>query len=424
MVVDANIQGQAPAPAAPDVADPAYSLPRRPRILVLGGGVAGVTAAYQLHRQIGDRASITLIASTERFTLGPALLGVPFGRSVGRVGFALAPALARHGIAFRQGRVQRIEPEHRAVWVDGEELAYDYLLIATGPQADDGSVPGIKQGIPGANALHSLGAARETGQALQRFLDHPGPAVVGLAQGAGYLSPAYEFALLLDYALRRRGIRDRATITFVTPESHLGILGIGIPDAQRLLERLFARHMITVFTGATIERVEGGRIYLQAGTSLAADFCMVMPAFNGAADLDQTPGLSDAYGLIPVDAQYRHPSFPEVYAAGGAAHLNVPAPHVGGLPKTGYLATAMAKAAAWNLAATVRGAPPKARPLPRLLDLRILDGGDCGALLVCADCIIPIRLALPLPGHVAHAVKRVLVRYLLWKLRTDRTYLP
>jgi len=77
-----------------------------------------------------------------------------------------------------------------------------------------------------------------------------------------------------------------------------------------------------------------------------------------------------------------------------------------------------------NLAAAVRGGQPTARTLPRLLDLRILDGGDTGMLLASAGAPLPFRVAVPLPGRTAHLAKALLVRYLLWKLRTGRTNLP
>ncbi|MDB5058332.1 MAG: FAD-dependent pyridine nucleotide-disulfide oxidoreductase [Chloroflexi bacterium] len=125
-----------------------------------------------------------------------------------------------------------------------------------------------------------------------------------------------------------------------------------------------------------------------------------------------------------MDAQYRHSTFPEIYAAGVAAQAEVPAPQAGGLPKTGYLAAAMARIAARNIAAAITQSLPVERSLPRLLDLRILDGGDTGVLLISADVVRPLRLAVPLPGRSGHWLKGLLTRYLLWKLRTGRTYLP
>jgi len=84
----------------------------------------------------------------------------------------------------------------------------------------------------------------------------------------------------------------------------------------------------------------------------------------------------------------------------------------------------MAKAAAQNVAAAITGSTRVAPVVPRLLDVRILDGGDAGVLLMSADLTRPLRLALMLPGRVAHAAKTFLAHYLIWKLRSGYTNLP
>jgi sulfide:quinone oxidoreductase len=261
--------------------------------------------------------------------------------------------------------------------------------------------------------------AIEAGHALERFLEQPGPAVIGASEGVTYLSAAYEFALQLDDVLRRRGLRECAPLAFVTPEPYLGHLDVGAPAARRVLERLFARRHITVLTGAAIERVDREGVHLRDGQTLPAAYTMIMPPFSGVVSIWQSPDLTDAHGFVPVDAQYRHVLYPEIYAVGVAAS----SPVTVGTPKTGYLAAAAAKVAAQNIAAVIMGSAPAARALPRLRDLRILDGGDMGVLL-SADLARPLRLALPLPGRSAHWIKRLLVRYLLWKLHTGRTHWP
>lgn len=394
----------------------------RPRVVVLGGGVAGVTAAFELRRRIGDLAAIVLISDRDRFTLGTALVGVPFGRGRARTGFALAPALARHDVRFVHARVERIEPGSRRVLAGDQEIAYDYLIVAAGPRRAD--IPGSGDRSDILQAIHTEAAALATRAAVARFLEQPGPAVVGMAPGAGYLSAAYEFVLQLDYALRRRDCRERATIAFVTPEAHLGYLGTPTAGAQRVLERLFARRTITVFTGAVIDHVDAGNVYLHDDTRLPARLALVLPELSGVPAFLRTAGLTDEFGFVPVDVHYRHQTYSEIYAAGVAARLQVPAGLPEGLPRTGYLASAAGKAVATNLAAAIRGVAPTARALPRLLDLRVLDGGDAGLLLARTDAPLPFRIALPLPDRVAHWTKAALVYYLLWKLRTGRTYLP
>ena len=398
--------------------------PTTPRVVILGGGVAGLTAAYELRRRLGDRAEITVVAPSAQFSLGPALLWVPFGRKLSTIGFSIAPALARCHMRFVRASADRVDPEQRIVLADGKKIPYDYLLVATGPRADGTAIPGVSGQFNASTSIWSEAPAVEAGRALEHMLDHPGPVVIGAAQGAAYLSAAYEFALSLDAALRRRGTRAQATLTFITPEPYLGHLDVGAPAARRALERLFQRRGITALTGVEIARVDRDGVQLRDGRTLPATYTMIIPPFTGAVGIWKSPGLTDEQGFVPVDARYRHPCYPEIYAAGVAARPAVRSPLADALPKTGYLSAAMAKAAARTIAVAITGEAPARRPLPRLLDLRLIDGGDSGVLLLTADLGRPLRLALPLPGRTAHWAKRLLARYLLWKLRTGRTALP
>jgi sulfide:quinone oxidoreductase len=395
-----------------------------PRIVILGAGVAGLTAAAELRRQLGRRAEITMVSESGHFALGPTLSRVPFERRTDRDGFAIAPALQRFGITFRQAGVECIDPIRREVTAAGDAIPYDYLLITTGPRAASMDVAGVGGQFRIAQSVHNEQAAMEAGEALRRYLEQPGPAVIGLAPGAAYQLAAYEFVLWLDYTLRQRGQRDHATITFVTPESHLGHLGTDAPGAEKLLARRFAKRGISVYTSAVIERVDRDAVVLQGGIRLPSTFSLVLPAFSGVPPVWQAWGLTDAHGFVPVDGEYRHRTFPEIFAAGVAARLSLKASTATAVPKTGYIAAAMGRAAARSIAAAIDWKVPKQRTLPRMLDFRILDGGDTGLLLVSGVLGRPLRLALPLPGRSAHRIKGLLSRYILWKLRTGRTYLP
>lgn len=400
--------------------------PATPRVVILGGGVAGLTAAYELRRRLGELAEITVIAPHEMFALGPALLWVPFGRKTSTIGFSIARALERRQIEFIQAGADGVDPARRIVVAAGQAIPYNYLLVATGPRADGTAIPGVTGQFNATTSIWSDAAAMEAGHALERVFAHPGSIVVGAAQGAAYLSAAYEFVLSLDTALRRRGTRDQATLTFITPEPSLGDLDIGAPAARRAMERLFRRRGITALTGVGIKRVDRDSVTLCDGRALPAAYTMIIPPFTGVVGIWKSPGLTDERGFVPVDAGagYRHLRYPEIYAAGVGARPIMPAPLADAWPKTGYLSTIMAKRAAQAIAAAISGKEVAGRPLPRLLDLRLIDGGESGILLLSADLARPRHLALPLPGRLAHRAKGLLTRYLLWKLRTGRTALP
>src|SRR5207245_559204 len=142
---------------------------------------------------------------------------VPFGRKTATLSFSLARPLKKHGITFVRAYVEHVSTQRRLVLARYTEIPYDYLLIATGPRADHQAIPGVAGLFNATESIWTERTAVEAGHALERFLEQPGPAVIGAAQGGNYLSAAYEFALQLDDALRRRGLRGRAPLTFVTP---------------------------------------------------------------------------------------------------------------------------------------------------------------------------------------------------------------
>lgn len=213
-------------PAAPQATAEATAStaaqPRRPHAVILGGGVAGLTAAYELRRRLGHKAAITVISDSDRFVLELALPRVPFGHTTQSISFRIAPALRRQAIRFVCAYVEQVNPQQGVVVARGEAISYDYLVIATGPRPNNAAIPGVAGPFNATMSLWPERRAVAAGPTLAEYLDHPGPFVVGAAQGALYLSGAYEFALLLDDALRRHGTRNQAAITFVTPEPYLG----------------------------------------------------------------------------------------------------------------------------------------------------------------------------------------------------------
>ena len=93
----------------------------------------------------------------------------------------------------------------------------------------------------------------EAHAAYQEFLKHPGPVVVGAAQGASCFGPAYEFAMILDSDLRKRKLRHQVPMTFVTSEPYIGHLGLGgVGDSKGLLESAMRERHINWITNARI----------------------------------------------------------------------------------------------------------------------------------------------------------------------------
>ena len=119
---------------------------------------------------------------------------------------------------------------------DGRALPYDYLVIATGPKLAFDEIEGFGPQANTRSICHTDDAAAAA-TSWEAFCKDPGPMVVGAVQGASCFGPAYEYALTAATDLRRRKIRNRVPMTFVTSEPYIGHLGLGgVGDTKSLLE--------------------------------------------------------------------------------------------------------------------------------------------------------------------------------------------
>lgn len=395
-------------------------------VVVAGGGFAGLGAAYTLRRRLRPEDRVTVIAPSDRFVFAPSLVWAVLGRSLYHGSFALAPALRRKGIAYRPSTVRQVRADAHVIVTDDAELSYDRLIIATGGRPDSAAIPGLAGEFRSAHWIVGEESAIDVREALRRVVADPGPLVIGAAQGATYFSGVYELALAFDTVLRRQGLRARVPLTFVTAEPYLGHLGFGQEAARTKLAALFAERDIAPRTGASIERVGSHEVVLTSGDALPARASIVMPPFTGAPDIWKSPHLTDDRGIVPVTARYQHVAHPDVYAAGVACAFTEPLPPLRErrAPHTGYLSIRMGQAAAENAAASLGCGPPAARALPYVLDVRMLDGGSAGLLLASWGSSDLRNAALLLPRGVAHYLKALQERYLVWRLRTGRMNLP
>jgi sulfide:quinone oxidoreductase len=339
----------------------------------------------------------------------------------------LAPVLARRKIGFVPIAAERIHPaENRIALRDGSALDYDYLVIATGPNLAFDEVPGLG---PEANTVsicqtdHAAAAA----EAFDRFVANPGPIVVGAAAGASCFGPAYEFAMILDTELRRRKLRDRVPMTFVTPEPYIGHLGLdGVGDTKSLLESELRNRHIKWLTNSRVAKVEQDRMTVEevaADGAVAAThdlpfaYAMVLPAFRGVPALAGIEGLVNPRGFVLVDRHQRNPAYPNVFALGvcvaipptGATPLPV------GVPKTGFMIESMATAITRNLAALIEGREPAAEATWNAVCLA--DFGDGGVAFVAQPQIPPRNVNWSSRGSWVHVAKAAFEKYFLRKVR-------
>ncbi len=360
-------------------------------VVVVGAGLAGLPAAYELRHFLPMQHTVTLVSSESQFTFIPGLIQVALDlKPLKHVQLDLERLCRRHGLNWLSGAVTALDPVGRTLTVEGQgSLPYDYLAIATGASLAFDLVPGLGPDNGYTQSVctpHHALAARE---AWLKFLENPGPLVVGAAPGAGCFGPAYEFALMAEHELRRRGLRDRVAITYVTPEPYVGHLGVSkVKNAETLTAELMKKRGVEVITNAVIQSVEPGQILLSDGQQLPFQYSMILPAFRGVGFVRAVPDLGDDKGFIPVLPTQRHPKFPEIYAAGVSIKLAQPDQTLVpiGLPKSGQMAEAMATAVAHNIAVEL-GALQDSLVIPTLDALCFAEFGDTGIAYIAAPVL-------------------------------------
>ncbi|MEO8170855.1 MAG: FAD/NAD(P)-binding oxidoreductase, partial [Oxalobacteraceae bacterium] len=174
-------------------------------IVILGAGLGGMPMAYEMKPLLGAGDRITVVSNTNTFQFVPSnpWLAVNW-RKPDEIEFEVESYLQRHGIAFDGRGAKRLHPENNQVELgDGAMLDYDYLVIATGPKLAFDEIEGL--GPDGfTQSICKTSHATTAAAAWNKFIEEPGPIVVGAVQGASCFGPAYEFAFVMETDLRRR----------------------------------------------------------------------------------------------------------------------------------------------------------------------------------------------------------------------------
>ena len=402
-------------------------------IVVLGAGLGGMPAAYELRSALGRKHEITVVNDLDYFQFVPSLPWVAVGwRTRKEITLPLEPYLAKRGIKLVASAVESIDaPNSRVVVADGRSVGYDYLVIATGIRTAFEDVPGLGPDGGHTQWIGSIDHAERAYEDVQRLVHNPGPVIVGGAQSASCFGPAYEYVAILDTALRRHRVRDRVPMTFVTAEPYIGHLGIGgVGDSKGMMEHEFRNRHIRWITNARIEKVEAGRFTLEQVDArgetadrreLEFAHAMIVPGFKGIRPVAACSELVNPKGLVVVDEHQRSPRFPNVFAAGSCIALPpveaTPVPT--GPPKTGFMIESMVSAVVANIGAEIAGRPAQARGTWNAFC--IADLGDTGAVFVAQPQMPPRNVTWFKTGKWAHWAKIAFEKYFLRKMRKGRS---
>jgi sulfide:quinone oxidoreductase len=397
-------------------------------VVIIGAGLGGMPMAYEMKEALRKEDRVTVVSNEPTFHFVPSNPWVAVGwRTRADIEFPIAPHLQRKGIAFSPAGARRVHPERNQVELgDGSSLDYDYLVVATGPKLAFDEVQGLGPEGHTHSVCHVDHAVR-AGQAWEGFAKDPGPVVVGAVQGASCFGPAYEFAFIMDTDLRRRRVRDRVPMTFVTAEPYVGHLGLGgVGDSKTLLESAMRERHIKWITNAKVTRVEADRMFVtehdedgkpKREHELPFRFSMMLPAFKGIDAVAGIEGLVNPRGFILIDAHQRNPKYLNVYGVGVCVAIPpveaTPVPT--GAPKTGYMIESMVTATAHNIRAQLDGKAPDAKATWNALCLA--DFGDTGVAFVALPQIPPRNVNWFSEGKWVHLAKIAFEKYFIRKMK-------
>ena len=401
-------------------------------IVIMGAGLGGLPAAFEMKEALRKEDRVTVVSNSATFHFVPSNPWVAVDwRKREDIELDLATILGRKGIAFSAAGVKRVHPEKSQLELgDGGTLDYDYLVIATGPKLAFEEVEGL--GPDGhshsiCHVDHAVAAERAWGE----FVKDPGHVVVGAVQGASCFGPAYEYAAIMDTDLRRRKIRDRVPMTFVTAEPYIGHLGLGgVGDSKGLLESAFRDRHIKWICNARTTKVEAGRMHVTEhnddGTPkkehvLDFKYSMMLPAFKGIDAVFGIEGLTNPRGFILIDPQQRNPKFRNIYAVGVCVAIPpveaTPVPT--GAPKTGYMIESMVTATVHNIRAELDGREPGEKATWNAICLA--DFGDTGVAFVALPQIPPRNVNWFSEGKWVHLAKIAFEKYFMRKMKKGTT---
>ena len=319
------------------------------RLVVMGGGVSGHTAASFARDMLGSDHEVVVVTPNSNWNWIPSNIWVGVGgMTKEEVVFPLAPVYEKAGIDYRQAKAVSIHPEGKedaetpyitieytdeAKSGETEELTYDYLINATGPKLNFGATPGLGEGtnlgehtVSVCTADHAEHANHELEACIEKMKNGEKQTfLIGTGHGmCTCQGAAFEYIFNIEHTLKEQGVRDMAHIIFITNESFLGDFGMGgihfkmggfATSSKVFAESLYAERGMDWILGAHVNKVEAGKVTYESLDGeideQEFDFAMLIPPFAGVGlqafakdGADITDKVFAPNGFMKVDANY------------------------------------------------------------------------------------------------------------------------
>ncbi len=401
-------------------------------IVIMGAGVGGLPCAYEMRETLGKEHEITLINPRDSFQFTPSNPWVAVGwRDRENISVPLDEPLKKRGITFIKDSVSEIDAKASTLTLaGGSSINYDYLVIATGPRLAFEEVPGSG---PNGHTI-SVCTTDHAEAALKHYealVEKPGPVIIGAMPFASCFGPAYEFAFILDTVLRKKRIRNKVPMTFVTSEPYVGHLGLGgVGDSKGMMESELRDRHINFITNARTTKVEDGTMHVEELNAqgevikeheLPFVYNMMLPAFKGVDPVINVEGLCNPRGFVMIDENQRNPTYKNIFATGVCVAIPPveATPVATGAPKTGYMIESMSTAIVQNISSELLGEATTAVATWNAICLA--DMGDTGAAFVALPQIPPRNVTWSKKGKWVHLAKIAFEKYFIRKMRKGNT---
>ncbi len=368
------------------------------KVLILGGGFAGLEAAIFLRKK---GWSVTMISNRDYFYIYPTSIWVPTGEaSFEDVSIPLKRLSWVHGFELIVDEVKEIHAKERRVVCAEETYTCDFLVIAmgSGKVKHEGS----------EHFLSICGHPEESLKIKERLeaLVQKGSGKIAMGFGGNPKDPsnvrggpAFEVLFNVHNMLKKKGIRDKFELTFFAPMKEPGArLGT---KALKMMDMFFERLDIRRQTGKKIKRFEADGVVLEDDSKIESDFTMFIPAGDGHPVFKNSDLPLNEAGLIRIndycEVVHDYDESPEIYnvfAIGDSAVLDGPDWRA----KQGHIAEVMARNVAFNIDAIAKGRSERKGYMSHLNILCVMDSGD-GAAFVYRDDKGGKMIPMPVVGH-------------------------
>jgi sulfide:quinone oxidoreductase len=290
------------------------------RLVILGAGTAGTMAANKLAKHLGDEWKITMVDQHQTHYYQPGYLFIPFGAYTPDEVVKPTKQYVPDGVELITATIDQVVPaENKVLLEGGQELPYDYLIIATGTTPRPDQTPGMEDGLrDNVHEFYTFEGTTALGEKLKTW--EGGKMVVQICEMPIKCPVApLEFTFLADAFFEEKGMRDKVEITYVTPLEG----AFTKPVASKHLGDMLETRHIALEPDFMIESVdaEEGKIVSFDEREVPFDLLVTIPV-NMGADFIAKSGLGDDLNYVPVDPHtLLSKEYDNIFALGDASDI-------------------------------------------------------------------------------------------------------